>query len=103
MKNIIKESWLGPSHEAFTRPKVSLWFLQAQIRWKYGEKVADNFKPDDVKTFTRWWFERHKVRLGEKALRGVILVPSIDEGNERTIRKPKVVYLYHRLQVIKMQ
>jgi len=95
MKNQIKNWWLGPRTDEYTKPKASLWYIQNQLKQQFN---IEEFSPEDIDTFTGWWFRKRKIKLGVNALRGVILIPAIDKGCPRTIRKPKTVYLYHRLQ-----
>lgn len=99
----IKTWWLGPPPSAYTSHKVALWFLKAQVRWRFGKDVADVFNPlTDVKTYTQWHFLKNRsVKLGEKALRGVMFIPPRHQGNAKTIRKPKAVYLFHYLQTVR--
>jgi len=95
----IKTWWLGPPPSAYISHKVALWFLKAQIRWKFGKDIANEFNPEtDVNTFTQWHFKNRRVKLSEKALRGVLFVPPMHQGNVRTIHKPKVIHVFHYLQ-----
>ena len=99
MKNIIKEWWLGTPTIECLSSKVARGYLLLQIENKYGKEIAaETNLEEDLKTFARWHFEGHRVKPGEKSLYGVKLVPRMDEGNEKTIRKPKPVRLFHRLQ-----
>ena len=103
MGNNIKEWWLGPHVSEYTKPVTLLWFLQAQIRWRWNNKIADRFVDTDVDTFTRWHFRNRKVKLGEIPLRAIILVPPINEGTATTIRIPNIVLVYHILQTAQRQ
>ncbi len=92
----IKE-WLGPPPSKFTQHKAAFWFLQAQVRWRWGAKIACEFNPlTDVKTFIQWRFlSRRAVMLGQKALRGVTLVPIVEDGKMTTKHRVKVIHLFH--------
>lgn len=96
------QKWLGPPVSAYTQHKAAVWFLHAQIRWRWGKKVANELNPlTDLKTYTQWYFRGHRVQLGQKALRGVTLIPVVEDGKVTTKRKPKVVHLFHIRQTIR--
>jgi len=92
----------GPPTSAYTQThKAQMWFLQAQVRWRFGKAAADCFNPAmDVATSLQWWFlKNYRIKLGEKALRGIALIPR-EKGNSKTRYRLKVVYLFHRFQTV---
>ncbi|HBV01727.1 MAG TPA: hypothetical protein DEF00_05115 [Candidatus Taylorbacteria bacterium] len=95
--------WLGPPASAYTQHRAAVWFLRAQVRWRFGKDTAREFNPEtDVKNTLQWWFlHNRKIILGEQALRGVTLVPVVENGRKTTKRKPRVVYLYQICQTIR--
>lgn len=100
IKDIVKNICLGTSIEECTDSLVSRLHLLRQIEARWGKEVAENTDLEkDVKNFTRWSFEGYRIKSMEKSLQGIRLVPPKNEGTNRTIRKPRVVHLFHRRQV----
>ena len=95
VKEVLVSPWRG-SEKTYE-------MVQAQLREKYGNEVAENFDATkDCMPFVSWLNFGYRVRKGEKALRSITYVEVKNDKGEIEKKIKRNVFLFHRNQVDKV-
>ncbi len=92
--NNIQQLELEPTN--YTGSKVTAEIVKSTLKERYGEEVANNWRPEFTRTFRNWLMLGYRVLPGQKAIRTFTLIKGKDD---KTWKKP--VFLFHINQCIK--
>ena len=87
----------------YTGSLVTREMVRAQIAKRWNKELAESFDPyNDAMTLVAWSRQGYRVKAGERALRSFTISEIKDELGKVTRRIRRPVFLFHFLQVRKV-
>ena len=78
--------------------------VRDQLRKKYNDQVANDYSPYfSCRTFREWRKIGYTIKKGEKAIKSIVVIEDIDTKGNVIRTYPKVINLFHLLQIERMK